>query len=106
MKPNYNVGEVPPLKSSTLNLIIDEGSQKKMKLEVKFLKTPTQDTLDELIGKGARLNGEALTAEGTLDDLIRMIKIADSELHSSIRLYGKEDYQTMVLEVKDGDENV
>lgn len=77
-----------------------------MKLEVKFLKTPTQDTLDELIGKGVRLNGEVLTAEGTLDDLIRMIKIADSEPHSSIRLYGKEDYQTMVLEVKDGDENV
>lgn len=23
MKPNYNAGEVPPLKSATLNLIID-----------------------------------------------------------------------------------
>lgn len=106
MKPNYNAGEVPPLKSAILNLIIDGGGQKKMRLEVKFLKTPTQDVLDELIRKGAKLNGEVLTAEGTLDYLIRMIKLADSEPHSSLRLYGKEDYQTMILEVKDGDANV
>lgn len=77
-----------------------------MKLEVKFLKTPTQGTLNKLIRMGAKLNGEVLTVEGTLKYLIRMIKIADGEPHSSLRLYGKEDYQTMVLEVKDGDANV
>lgn len=85
MKPNYNAGEVPPLKSATLNLIIDGGGQKKMKLEVKFLKTPTQDTLNKLIRKGAKLNGEVLTAEGTMDYLIRMIKLPIANL---ILVYG------------------